>query len=180
VTVPRRLSELRAGEGSRTEAEAEAIAAALRERIYATLVAAAALAALLKEKAHATAPEAIASVTVTVLGLWTASLFSEGVAHSAVHGHWPDRAEWLHIVRAAAQILSAVALPEALLLAAWVGWLPLDVAVISGIVLLVLGIAVLSWFALRNSGLHLWSKLLVVAIEMAIGLAIVAVKLVAH
>lgn len=159
----------------------ETTAAILRERIYGDI---ACLSTLLVLTQHAvetgTAWSALVDVLVATGALFAASALAEFVAHLGVHGSAPSGPELTKLFTTSGQILQAAGLPILLLIVAGVGWLPLHTALWTSVWLLVAALGVFAFLAARRTKLSLWGRLLLVVALLALGTAVVLVKVLAH
>ncbi|OPE44826.1 hypothetical protein BV510_30205 [Mycolicibacterium diernhoferi] len=78
------------------------------------------------------------------------------------------------------QILQAAAVPVLILIASAVGLLDTTTAVWSAMWFLVAEMALITFAAVRKTGLVWWQRLLAVALLAGAGAAVVAVKMIAH
>ena len=153
---------------------------ALRERVYATLVGLSTVLLLLNYAAETSAGEAVADIAAAMGALCLAGGFADVSAHRITHGHFPRGDDLRHIVAAAGHVLETALLPVLSVGAAALGWLPLKTALWLAALSLVLTIAALALLATRRTSERWPVKLLLFVVELAIALAVVGVKLLAH
>ncbi len=158
----------------------ETAAAALRERVYATLTGLSTVLVLLGVADSTSVLGAAVSVAVTMAGLWAASLVAEIVAHTAVHGEAPQEKQRRTIGATAAQALETAVVPVLLIGLSGTGIWTLRTGLVLASVGLVLTLVVVALLAVRRSTLSVAKRVLVVIGELALGLAVVAIKLLAH
>ncbi|SEC49185.1 hypothetical protein SAMN04489727_3949 [Amycolatopsis tolypomycina] len=153
---------------------------ALRERVYATLVGLSTVVLLLSYAAETSAGEAVTDIGAAMGALCLAGGFADVSAHRITHGRFPCGDDLRHIVAAAGHVLETALLPVLSVGAAALGWLPLKTALWLAALSLVLTIAALALLATRRTAVRWPVKLLLFVVELAIALAVVGVKLLAH
>jgi hypothetical protein len=163
-----------------TEARPAGRVSALRERVYATLVGLSTVLLLLNYAGSTSAGEAVADIAAAMGALCLAGGFADVSAHRIAHGAFPRGDDLRHILTATGHVLETALLPILSVGAAALGWLPLDAALWIAALSLVLTIAALALVATRRTAVRWPVKLLLFVVEMAIALAVVAVKLLAH
>lgn len=119
------------------------------------------------------------TLVVTVGALWLAALFADLTAHLAVHGRLHRVESWA-LVRSRSEVLATAVVPLLLVTAAGVGWWQLDTALLWAAAGQVFTLGVVGVLAVRGTSLSWPVKTLVVLAEVALGLVVVAVKLLAH
>ena len=163
-----------------TPVERPPVVAALRERVYATLVGLSTVVLLLNYAGETSTSEAVIDIAVGMGALCLAGGFADISAHRIAHGRFPRGHDLRHILAAAGHVLETALLPLLSVGAAALGWLPLKTALWIAALSLVLTIAVLALTATRRAAVRWPVKLLLFVVEVAIALAVVAVKLIAH
>ncbi|MET8847854.1 hypothetical protein [Amycolatopsis sp. NPDC004625] len=163
-----------------TEARPAGSVSALRERVYATLVGLSTVLLLLNYAGSTTAGEAVADVAAAMGALGLAGGFADVSAHRITHGTFPRGDDLRHILAATGHVVETALLPVLSVGAAALGWLPLSAALWIAALSLVLTIAALALVATRRTAVRWPVKLLLFVVEVAIALAVVAVKLLAH
>jgi hypothetical protein len=163
-----------------SEARTAVPVSALRERVYATLVGLSTVLLLINYEGSTTAGEAVAEIATAMGTLCLAGGFADVSAHRITHGAFPRGHDLRHIAAAAGHVLETALLPILSVGAAALGWVPLDTALWVAALSLVLTIAALALVATRRTAVRWPVKLLLFVVEMAIALAVVAVKLLAH
>ncbi|HVQ44119.1 MAG TPA: hypothetical protein VMT30_04110 [Candidatus Saccharimonadia bacterium] len=147
----------------------------LKERIYATL---ALLAILLTiDPAHTSTLKAAIVVLGTALSLWGASLIAAGMSYRVVMQRPEPETSFKRRVVLHSPLLAAAAFPLLTIALSALGFISLSVAVdvsIGASLLLLLGWSLLS---ARAVGAGRLATLVVAAIELAIGLAVVWLKM---
>lgn len=160
--------------------ELEQHAERLKERVYVTFTSLAVLMALSSHAHEETPGKAALTLFITVAGVLLASFCADLVAHTVVHQGLPHRDELRHLLRVTGGALSAVTVPLLLIAAAGLGWMHLTTALRAGQIVLVVTLGLLAWIALRRVRLPLWQRLLLIGVLTAIGVAAVALELLAH
>ncbi|WP_086842791.1 hypothetical protein [Amycolatopsis kentuckyensis] len=158
----------------------QAVVSALRERVYATLVGLSTVLVLVNYANETTGAEAVADIAAAMGALCLAGGFADISAHRIAHGRFPRGHDLRHILKAASHVLETALLPVLSVGAAALGWLPLSTALWLAALSLVLTIAVLALLATRRTAVRWPVKLLLFVVEVALALAVVAVKLLAH
>jgi hypothetical protein len=150
----------------------------LKERVYVTF---AALAVVLTLRTHEIgAGTAATTLLITVGGTLLAVLLADVVSHLAVHAALPTRAEARHMVGVCTGALGVLALPMVFLGVAVSGAWPVAGALRASTIALVASLGVVGWLAVRRVALPRWQKLAVLAAEVALGVAVVGLELLAH
>lgn len=151
----------------------------LKERVYVTF---AALAVVLTLRSHGDVTAGVAATTllITVGGTVLAVLLADMVSHVAVHAALPSPAEARHMVAVCTGALGVLALPMVFVGVAATGSWTVDGALRASTIALVASLGVVGWLAVRRVALPRWQKLLVLAAEVALGVAVVSLELLAH
>lgn len=162
--------------------DAETVAAALRERIYASLTGVATLMLLLIYVKEETVASSVVSLVVAMTTLWLASLVSEFIAHVATHGDTADdrRRMLARIVFTAGQSLELIVVPTGIILLSLIGLWDLRTALILAVASLMATLAIASIYAVRRSTFGWLHRLLIVAVELALGGIVIVAKILAH
>lgn len=150
-----------------------------KERVYATFTGL----AIVLVVAAADEPDAahmLTALALGVLGIVAAGFVSDAIAHLAVHRVPPSRREWFLLVRIAARGLSTAVVPVLVLAGALVGLYPEGAAVVVVCGIYVVTLAVTGWLAVRRSRLSWRAQLLVLAVLLAFGLAVIGIQALAH
>ncbi|MET0433917.1 hypothetical protein [Cellulomonas sp. Y8] len=151
----------------------------LKERVYVTF---AALAVVLTLRSHGDVTAGVAATTllITVGGTLLAVLLADVVSHIAVHAALPTAAEARHMVAVCTGALGVLVLPMIFVGIAATGSWTVDGALRASTIALVASLGVVGWLAVRRVSLPGWQKLLVLAAEVALGIAVVSLELLAH
>lgn len=170
----RRAERLRQAGG-----EEASIAAYFKERVYATFTG---LAIVLVAAAgeHPEPGHAVLALALGVLGITIAGFASEVISHLAVHRSFPDRAGFVRMLRIAGGALSTVFVPGLVLALAWLGVLSFEGAVRTAVIIYIVTLAVIGWFAVRRSRLAWWQQLVALVILLALGLVVILLQTIAH
>jgi hypothetical protein len=153
---------------------------ALRERVYATLTGLSTVALLWSYLPETTAGEAAADIASAMGALWLAGTFAEVSAHRVAYGRFPKGAHLRHIAVVGGQTLETALLPLLSVAGAALGWWTTRTALLVAGASLVLTIVVLGVLATRRLALRLPVRIAVIAVEVAIAVLVIAVKLLAH
>jgi hypothetical protein len=151
----------------------------LKERVYVTF---AALAVVLTLRSHGDVTAGVAATTllITVGGTLLAVLLADVVSHIAVHAALPTAAETRHMVAVCTGALGVLVLPMLFVGVAASGSWTVDGALRASTIALVASLGVVGWLAVRRVALPGWQKLLVLVAEVALGVAVVSLELLAH
>ncbi|MBW0254026.1 hypothetical protein [Cellulomonas sp. PS-H5] len=151
----------------------------LKERVYVTF---AALAVVLTLRSHGDVTAGVAATTllITVGGTLLAVLLADVVSHIAVHAALPTAPEARHMVAVCTGALGVLVLPMIFVGIAATGSWTVDGALRASTIALVASLGVVGWLAVRRVALPGWQKLLVLAAEVALGIAVVSLELLAH
>ena len=151
----------------------------LKERVYVTF---AALAVVLTLRSHGDVTAGVAATTllITVGGTLLAVLLADVVSHIAVHAALPTAAEARHMVAVCTGALGVLVLPMIFVGIAASGAWTVDGALRASTIALVASLGVVGWLAVRRVALPPWQKLLVLVAVVALGVAVVALELLAH
>lgn len=151
----------------------------LKERVYVTF---AALAVVLTLRSHGEVTAGVAATTllITVGGTLLAVLLADVVSHIAVHAALPTAAEARHMVAVCTGALGVLVLPMLFVGLAASGTWTVDGALRASTIALVASLGVVGWLAVRRVALPGWQKLIVLVAEVALGVAVVALELLAH
>jgi len=151
----------------------------LKERVYVTF---AALAVVLTLRSHGDVAAGVAATTllITVGGTLLAVLLADMVSHIAVHAALPTAAEARHMVAVCTGALGVLVPPMAFVGVAATGSWTVDGALRASTIALVASLGVVGWLAVRRVALPGWQKLVVLVAEVALGVAVVALELLAH
>ena len=178
------MRELLTGESGRRSVprDAETVAGALRERIYASLTGVATVMLLVIHVDDETVASSAISLVVAMTTLWAASLVSEFVAHTATHADNADqrRRTISRIFFTAGQSLELLGIPVGVILLSLTGVWGLRTSLILAVVALMTSLAVASIYAVRRSSFNWLHRLLIVAIELGLGAVVILAKVVAH
>jgi len=167
---PRNLSDL-------TNEERSLFAEILRERIYATITLLAVVVVLWQHPDEHQPLGTIGIMFGTVAALWLATLIATRMSYTVIHGAADVEPKYLEAKKVASGLFAPVALPIVLVLVSMTGVFTLKTALFVGMVSLVLSLfffSVASGRRVADNTLHL---LLYSVLQMALGIAIVLLKL---
>ncbi|MFT4219471.1 MAG: hypothetical protein QM611_02980 [Microbacterium sp.] len=151
----------------------------LKESIY-LIFAALAVTLALRGHGDVEAGDALVTLAVTLAGTVLAVFTADVIAHVVVHGELMSRGELVHAMRTSFGALPAVALPFVLLgVSALTRW-DVNAALLASAVALAFALVALAWVAVRRVTLRWWERLVVLGIETALAMAVIALQLLAH
>lgn len=161
----------------KTELEKEFIADLLKERIYATLALLAVLISI--DSVHTSALHAVYIICGTIVSLWAASIVATQMSRRLVfRGELNAREETQHQLRRHAPMLATLIFPLLMIGLSTLGFIGLDdaitISILSALALLV------GWSigSARSLGATKMPTIILVAVELGIGLAVVGLKVV--
>ena len=157
-----------------------AAAAALRERVYATVTGLSTVLILLSQADSISPRAATIDLAVTMGGLWIASVFADVVAHSTVQGDAVRGDQLRSIMRVGAQAAEIAVVPLLAIGLSGTGWWTLHTGLVIAICALLLTQLVVALIALRLSTISTPRRLLIIAAELVLGGLVIAIKLAAH
>ncbi|SDU77843.1 hypothetical protein [Jiangella alkaliphila] len=150
----------------------------LKERIYITFTA---LAVVLALRAHAvSAGEAALSLVVVVVGTVLAVFVADVVSHIAVHESLPLRDEMRHMARVSFGALGSLVLPTVFIGLAVADVWEIEAALRAASIALVAALAAIGYLAVRRVRLPTWQRVIVLFAEVALGLLVIGLELLAH
>lgn len=151
----------------------------LKESLYLTF---AALAVTLTMGSHGdvTAREALVTLVVTLGGTVLAVFTAQLVAHVAAHEKLMTRVDMQRALLTSFGALPGVAPPFVFLgISALTGW-EVSHALQAATVALIAALVIISYVGVRRAALRWWQRILVLAVEGALGIGVVALELLAH
>jgi hypothetical protein len=155
-------------------------AESLKERIYVTFTTLSVVIALQAHDEETSVSSAVLTLIVTVAGTLLAVFFADVLSHIVVRQHFPVPRELAHMLRVslgAAPVLAAPLISLALVaLDVWSMTVGLRVAM--GVLLATL--VLVGLLAVRRISLTFWQTLVVLVAELVLGVAVVALELLAH
>ncbi|MAU82553.1 hypothetical protein VX037_19630 [Gordonia sp. Z-3] len=152
----------------------------LKERVYASFTGLAIVLVLYNGAGHHSAAYAFEILALGVLAVVLAGFASDGIAHLAVHRQFPHGRDFRTLVRISTNALGTLTIPLGLIVAAWIGILELDTALlIAGFVYIgVLGLV--GWLAVRRAQITWLQKLAALITLVLIGLIVLGIQVLAH
>jgi hypothetical protein len=163
------------GQDSTPEERAES----LKERIYVTFTSLAVVLAL-REHDDGSAGRAATTLLITVAGTLLAVLVADLLSHLVVHAAVPTPRELRHMTAVSTRSMGVVIAPLILLAMAHFGVLTLSAALRVSTIILIATLGFVSYLAVRRVPLRPWIKPIVLAAEIALAAAVVALELLAH
>lgn len=151
----------------------------LKERIYLTFTALAVVLTL-SSGGDVTAESALRTLVVTIFGSALAMFLAELLSHIVLHRRGFHRDEVVHTAATLAGAVSVVLIPILLVGAASLGLWSVPTALRVSRWLLVVWLIGIGFLAVRRLPISRWQRVVVLLVEAAIGLAVVALQLLAH
>lgn len=158
---------------------AEERAESLRERVYVSFVSLAVVLTLGVHAEELRAGPAAATLTISALGTVAAAFAADLLSHVAVHGALATRPELRRMGRASFGALGALVVPLLLLGLAGLGAWSVDRALDVASFVLTATLGLVAWVGVRRTALPTWQKLAALAVFVLLGLAVIALKLLA-
>ena len=155
------------------------VASYFKERVYATFTGLA-IVLVTATSSHPEADHAFFALLLGVLGITAAGFVSDVISHLAVHQEFPRRIELVLMLRIAGGALGTVIVPCTIIAFAWADVIGIDAALTAAMVVFIVTLAVIGWFAVRRSKLSWWQQLLALALLLALGLLVILLQTVAH
>lgn len=152
----------------------------LKERIYITFTALAVVLAIASHASEVEPGEAALTLLVTVGGAVLAVFAADVIAHIAVHRVLPTPVEARHMFAVSFGALATLVLPLAFLLFAMLDRWTIEAALRASTIALIVSLAAIGWLAVRRVKLAWWQRLIVLLLEVVLGVAVVALELLAH
>jgi len=152
----------------------------LRERIYVTFTSLAVVLALGVHPEDTSPGRAAATLVIVVLGTLLAVFVADFIAHLTVHGVLPNPREFRHMIAVTTGSLTVIAVPLALVAAAALGLLRLSTALTASAIVLVVTLVLVGYLAVRRFAIPRWHRFVILFAEALLGLAVIALELLAH
>ncbi|MFE5670169.1 hypothetical protein ACFQ58_01040 [Agromyces sp. NPDC056523] len=162
------------------ERPVDELAAALKERVYATFTG---LAIVLVQHAnveHVSATRATLTLLVGIVAITAAGFVADVVAHLAVHAAFPDRDELGRMLRISGSAIASAGVPLILLALAAFGVFELEGALRAASIVYLVTLGLIGYVAVRRTHAPWWKQLLGLGALVALGLAVVVLQQLAH
>lgn len=153
-----------------------ALVSYFKERVYATFTG---LAIVIVSSQHPEPEHAFLALVFGVLGITTAGFVSEVVGHLAVHRDLSSWAEVVVPLRVSAAAMATVVAPAAVIAAAWVGLLDIELALTIAAWIYIGTLGLIGLLVVRRSRLRLWQSLVVLGMLVALGALVLLLQTVA-
>ncbi|NOJ61364.1 hypothetical protein [Arthrobacter sp. 260] len=153
---------------------------ALKERVYVTFTALAVVIATERDAVHLSVGRAVVALLLTVLGTLMAVFVADLIAHMVRESSLPTRGELRHLMHVSFGSLSVIATPLAILGLSALQVIDLGPALRLISISLIVTLVVVTLAAVRRLNVSRWSKLKVLAIMTALGLAVLTIELAVH
>jgi hypothetical protein len=150
-----------------------------KERVYASFTGFA-IVLVVAAGEHPDAAHLLSALVLGVVGIVSAGFVSDVIAHLAVHRTLPSSREWWLLARIAGGGLGTAVAPALLLAGALLDLIPQDAALVAVSVIYLVTLALIGWLAVRRSQLVWWMQLIVLAVLVALGLAVLGIQSLAH
>ena len=152
----------------------------LKERIYVTFTSLAVVIALGSRGEELTAGAIAITLLITVLGTLLAVFVADLVAHIVVHAAMPAREELSHMIRVSSSSFGVLVLPMIFIGLAAVGIWEVRGALRASTIALTATLIVIGYLAARRVQLPMRSRLVILFAEFGLGVAVVALEVLAH
>ncbi len=164
---------------SEFEGRDDAFVMYFKERVYATFTGLAIVLVVWSDE-HPEADHAFFALVLGVLGVTVAGFASDVISHLAVHQEFPTAKELGLLTQVAAGALGTVLTPAILIALAWLEVIPVDAALRATVIVYVVTLAVVGWFAVRRSKLTWWKQALVLLGLVLLALLVVVLQVLGH
>lgn len=155
-------------------------ARSLKERVYASFTGLSVVTVMVLAGAHPAAPDAFITLAAAITGISIAGFVAEVLAHLVSHKSLPGRVETITMIRIAGGALASASLPLLALLGAWLGFIPVELALQTGIGIYFFTLAAVAFVATHRTGLPWRQQILALAGLVGLGAVVVGVLAVAH
>lgn len=160
------------------QGDMDAVALYFKERIYATFTGLAIL-LVVGSSGHPDPQHATLALILGVIGIVVAGFVADVISHLAVHQHLPTGRDLRILLRIAGGALSTVIVPGILLALAWAGVLDLEAAIRASVIVYIVTLGLVGWFAVRRSLLPWWKQLIVLAGLILLAFAAIGIQILA-
>lgn len=157
------------------EKEPQLYADYLKERIYASFTGLA-IVLVVSAGGHPDSRHALLALVLGVIGIVVAGLVADIVSHLLLHEHLPNRTEMAGLVKIAGGGLSTAGVPAILLFLAFIDVMDLHAALVASTYVYVITLALIGWLAVRRSKLTGLQRIVVLAVLVGLGFAVVGVQ----
>jgi MFS family permease len=157
----------------------DAVAMYFKERVYATFTGLAIVLVVAGDD-HADAAHALTALVLGVLGITAAGFVSDVISHLAAHREFPSRTQVALLLRVAGGALGTLVIPVILLGLAALDVMSFSAALRAAIIVYIVTLGLVGWFAVRRSRVEWWKQLLALLALMLLGLGVVALQTIAH
>ena len=149
----------------------------VRERIYATITLLAVLVTLWRHPADHSVGGVIGTIVGTVVALWLATIIAARMSYRMLHGQNVLEPKYKEVVESARGLLMPAGAPTFFVLLALIHVVSLQTALFMSVASLVLSLFFFSMLAWRQSSDSLAKVLLYSLLQMGLGAAVVALKI---
>lgn len=158
----------------------ERTAERLKERIYVTFTSLAVVLAMQSHAAELTPSEAATTLLITISGTLLAVFTADFLSHTLVHSSVPSATELRHMLVVVAGAFGVVIAPLVLFGLAALDVMDIGRALVISSYALVATLGVIGYRAVRRVKLPFWLKVTLLGVEVLLGLAVIALELLAH
>ncbi|MFU8945367.1 hypothetical protein ACLRGF_01405 [Mycetocola zhadangensis] len=163
-----------------TEDERHTVAERLKERIYVTFTSLTVVLALSSHAHDVTPGKAATTLLIAVTGTLLAVFVADFLTHTVAHAALPSRGQLRHMVGVVVNAIGVVVVPLILLGLAALDAIDVECALSVSSIVLVATLGIVGFLAVRRVRLSFWLKLVLLAAEVVLGLAVVGLELLAH
>jgi hypothetical protein len=178
-TPPRGRTERRVARLQGAGGTDEHVVMYFKERIYATFTGLA-IVLVVTANDNPRVGHAALALILGVLGITAAGFVSDVISHLVVHREFPSAPEFGILLRISAGALGTLVTPLLLLALVVLDVLVLDAALIAAIVVYVVTLGLIGWFAVRRSRIAWWKQVIAMVMLMVLGLIVVVLQTLAH
>lgn len=162
------------------DADPEARADALKERIYVTFTSLAVVIALSSHLEAENPGGAATTLALTAFGTVLAVFVADVLAHLTVHGVVPSASEMRHMMSVSFGALTVIVVPLVLLGLAALEVLTLATALLVASVVLIATLGIVTLIAMRRLRLDWWKKGIALAAIVVLGALVLVVEIAVH
>ena len=155
-------------------------ARSLKERVYASFTGLSVVTVMVLAGEPPLAQDAFVTLAAAIIGISIAGFVAEVLAHLVSHKRLPGRTERRTMVRIAGGALASASAPLLALLAAWMGWISIELALQTGIGIYFFTLAAVAFIAAHRTRLPWRQKVVALGGLLGLGALVVGVLAVAH
>ncbi len=152
----------------------------LKERVYASFTGLSVVTVMALNADAPTPVNAFVTLAAAITGISIAGFVAEAIAHLVSHKGLPNRGETTTMIRIAGGALASASAPLLALFAAWMGLVPVELALQTGIGIYFFTLAAVALVAAHSTGLPRRHQALALSGLVGLGALVVGVLAVAH